>query len=132
MLKPPTLRTCSICPAPMPARTSTTSHTARNHQRCWQALRASHEYSADMPALFLALREQFPRGRPRAHGGRRRQLLLHRRGVGGEAVITFAVEPRQSHGRKRNHVGDALAASDQRDLAEILTWTKPGHCHRLT
>src|SRR5437773_12541922 len=124
MLKPPTLRNFSICPAPMPARTSTTSHTARNHQRYRQALRASHEYSADMPALFLAPREDFPRGSARTLGGRRRQLLLHCRSVGGEAVVTLAVEACQSHRRESNHVGNALAACDQGDLAEILTRTK--------
>src|SRR5438132_10648956 len=98
MLKPPTLRNFSICPAPTPAMTSTTSHTARNHQRYRHALRASHEYSADMPALFLAPREQFPRGGTRAESGSRRQLLLHRRGVGGETLVTFMVAARQRHG----------------------------------
>src|SRR5260370_38810853 len=123
MLKPPTLRNFSICPAPMPATTSTTSHTARNHQRYRQALRASHEYSADMPALFLAPRKQFPRGGTRAEGGRRRQLLLHRRRVCGETLVPLAVEARQSHGRQGHHVGDATAASHHRHLPEALTWT---------
>src|SRR5712691_1642924 len=132
MLKPPTLRNFSICPAPMPATTSTTSHTARNHQRYRQALRASHEYSADMPAPFLAPREHFPRGGTRAEGGRRRQLLLHCRGVGGETVVPLAIKARQSHGRQGHHVGDAIATSHQRDLAEVLTWTKVGHGYRLT
>src|SRR5207244_13157369 len=111
---------------------STTSHTARNHQRYWHALRASHEYSADMAALFLAPREQFPRGGACAESGRRRQLLLHRRSVGGEAIVTLTVAARQRHRRLGNDVGDAVTASDQRDLTEILTWTKLRHRHRLT